>query len=83
MGGEKVNWGNKAINFKHSLHSVTGDVLLSSGIIAYLGVFMIGFRDSCISKWKSLLTEKNIEFSQNFNLQEVLSDANSIGVWVN
>jgi dynein heavy chain len=50
------------------LKSITGDILLSSGIIAYLGAFMIGYRDNCISAWKGLLTDKNILFTENFSI---------------
>ncbi len=68
MGGEKISWSKKAVHFRDSLKSITGDILLSSGIIAYLGAFMIGYRDNCISAWKGLLTEKNIIFTENFSI---------------
>ena len=37
--------------------TINGDVLLSSGIISYLGVFPIDFRESILLEWKELLTK--------------------------
>ena len=68
LAGEKISWSKKAVFFKESLHSITGDVMLSSGIIAYLGVFMIGYRDNCITAWKDLLLEKKITFTEDFSI---------------
>ena len=51
MAGEKINWGKKAKEFRESLKSITGDIILSSGIIAYLDAFMMGYRESCVKAW--------------------------------
>jgi len=51
LGGEKINWGKKAKEFRESLKSITGDIILSSGIIAYLGAFMMGYRDQSLKAW--------------------------------
>lgn len=51
LGGEKTAWTKKSVEFKESEWSVTGDILLSSGIIAYLGAFMINYREECLVKW--------------------------------
>lgn len=51
LGGEKINWSKKAKEFRQALLSITGDIILSSGCIAYLGAFMMGYRDSCLKAW--------------------------------
>lgn len=44
LGGEKARWSEIAKGLLNSLGSVVGDVLLSAGIIAYLGPFNTTFR---------------------------------------
>jgi dynein heavy chain len=44
---------------------------------------MMGYRDSCLKAWQNLLDEKQILYTDNYSLQEVLTDANTIGIWVN
>ena len=68
LGGEKINWGKKAKEYRESLKSITGDIILSSGIIAYLGAFMMGYRDQCLKAWQNLLDEKDILFTDNYSL---------------
>lgn len=45
LGGEKINWGKKAKFYKDALKNVTGDIILCSGFIAYMGAFMIIHRE--------------------------------------
>ena len=43
--------------YKLSEKNITGDVVLASGIIAYMGPFVKSYRDDCITAWKKLLQE--------------------------
>jgi len=36
---------------------VTGDILLSSGVVAYLGAFTVTYREKCIADWIKLCVE--------------------------
>ena len=60
-----------------------GDCVLCSGIIAYLGVFPMSYRDTAVDAWKQLLTGLKIPYSNDFSLQRVLSDPLTIGRWTN
>ncbi len=55
LGGEKIEWGKKAMKYKEDSVAVIGDSMLSSGIIAYLGAFPIAYREETIAKWQELL----------------------------
>ncbi len=44
LGGEKGRWGELAVELKKFYINLTGDVLISSGMIAYLGAFTPSFR---------------------------------------
>ena len=51
LGGEKEAWRRKALEYREESLSVTGDCMLSSGIIAYLGAFPIAYRDDTLNSW--------------------------------
>eukprot|EP00924_Labyrinthula_sp_SR-Ha-C_P010247 snap_masked-scaffold_23-processed-gene-1.31-mRNA-1 protein AED:0.10 eAED:0.11 QI:0/-1/0/1/-1/1/1/0/4309 len=74
LGGEKARWTQFTEDLAIALENSVGDVLISSGIIAYLGCFTTDYRNSCIKDWRVLLEEFNIRVSGNFSLAEVLGD---------
>ena len=45
---EKIRWANEAEDLKEKYRNNIGDMILSSGIIAYLGVFTGVYRQNCI-----------------------------------
>ena len=44
LGGEKERWTKAAETLGIKYTNITGDVLLSSGVVAYLGAFTVDFR---------------------------------------
>jgi dynein heavy chain len=55
LGGEKDSWRRKAEESQAETRNIIGDCMLSSGIIAYLGAFPSGYRETAIAAWKDLL----------------------------
>jgi len=47
LGGEKTRWMQAAKDLTHQYDNLIGDILLSGGIIAYLGAFTALFRQVC------------------------------------
>jgi dynein heavy chain len=47
LGGEKTRWMQAAKDLTHQYDNLIGDILLSGGIIAYLGAFTAVFRQVC------------------------------------
>lgn len=45
LGGEKARWSEAARQLQFSLINAIGDVLLSAGIVAYLGAFTVNYRN--------------------------------------
>jgi dynein heavy chain len=45
LGGEKTRWTLAAENLQKLYDNLLGDVLVSSGVIGYLGAFTSAFRD--------------------------------------
>ena len=44
LGGEKDRWTENARMLSDKFFNITGDVLLSAAVIAYLGAFTVNFR---------------------------------------
>lgn len=51
LGGEKARWTSAAEELQKVYDNLTGDVLISSGVIAYLGAFTAAFRKKCTADW--------------------------------
>ena len=82
LGGEKTRWTSVAEELKVTYSNLTGDVLVSAGYVAYLGVFMKNYRDSVIEEWVALLGKQEVPRSDSFTLAKVLGDPVAIREWV-
>ena len=51
-------WSKAADELQHTYDTLTGDVLISAGVIAYLGAFTSGFRQDCAKIWTKLCQVK-------------------------
>ncbi|MBN3303948.1 DYH3 protein, partial [Amia calva] len=58
LGGEKDRWTEAARLLGIRYTNLTGDVLLSSGMVAYLGAFTVDYRQECQKQWHTLCQEK-------------------------
>ena len=54
--------------------NLTGDVLISSGIIAYLGCFLAKYRIESVDSWISLMRENKVPSSSSFLLRSVIGE---------
>ncbi|KAK0140700.1 Dynein heavy chain 3, axonemal [Merluccius polli] len=81
LGGEKDRWTEAARLLGIRYTNLTGDVLLSSGIVAYLGAFTVDYRMECQQKWHVLCQEKKIPCSEDFTLTSTLGNQVAIRAW--
>eukprot|EP00595_Chromulina_sp_UTEXLB2642_P002635 CAMPEP_0196761464 /NCGR_PEP_ID=MMETSP1095-20130614/703_1 /TAXON_ID=96789 ORGANISM="Chromulina nebulosa, Strain UTEXLB2642" /NCGR_SAMPLE_ID=MMETSP1095 /ASSEMBLY_ACC=CAM_ASM_000446 /LENGTH=358 /DNA_ID=CAMNT_0042111041 /DNA_START=2925 /DNA_END=3998 /DNA_ORIENTATION=- len=51
LGGEKDRWNEFALKLTDQYKRLTGDVLISSGVLAYLGTFTANYRQEQLKKW--------------------------------
>ena len=54
LGGEKDRWTEAALTMQRIYDNLLGDVLISAGVVAYLGPFTGHFRDLCTTDWVRL-----------------------------
>uniref|UniRef100_A0A8C3EWZ4 Dynein axonemal heavy chain 3 n=1 Tax=Corvus moneduloides TaxID=1196302 RepID=A0A8C3EWZ4_CORMO len=81
LGGEKERWTEAARLLGIQYIDLVGDVLLSSGTVAYLGAFTVDYRLKCQKQWQDLCIEKNIPCSSDFSLSNTLGDPVKIRAW--
>ncbi|XP_015203470.2 dynein axonemal heavy chain 12 isoform X1 [Lepisosteus oculatus] len=81
LGGEKTRWSKAAEDLQNTYDNLTGDVLISAGVIAYLGAFTAAFRLECTKNWTKVCKTKNIPSSDDFSLSKTLGDPIKIRAW--
>ncbi|KAM9098063.1 dynein heavy chain 12, axonemal isoform X1 [Sarcophilus harrisii] len=81
LGGEKTRWSQAADDLQDTYDNLTGDVLVSAGVIAYLGAFTASFRQECTKDWSMLCKIKDIPCSDEFSLSKTLGDPIKIRAW--
>ncbi|XP_065826535.1 dynein axonemal heavy chain 3-like isoform X2 [Oscarella lobularis] len=81
LGGEKDRWSEAAKELGERYHNATGDVLLSSGVVAYLGAFTVDLRNECIAGWQKECQKRKIPCSSNFSLHATLGEPVKIRAW--
>lgn len=81
LGGEKERWGQAAKDLGDRYINITGDVLISSGVVAYLGAFTVDFRLEAIKEWRELCQKKEIPCSKTFSMNTTLGDPVKIRAW--
>jgi len=81
LGGEKVRWTAQAKSLEFDYVNLTGDAIVASGLIAYLGAFTPDFRERTVTNWGSLSKEKQIPGSETFSLATCLGEPVKIRNW--
>ncbi|RKO94828.1 dynein heavy chain and region D6 of dynein motor-domain-containing protein [Blyttiomyces helicus] len=81
LGGEKQRWTEVVGQLNRTIYNLTGDVLVSAGVIAYLGAFTKLYRNECIAEWTGMLRDAMIPCSDTFVLAKVLGDPIKIRAW--
>ncbi|XP_036755222.2 dynein axonemal heavy chain 3 isoform X5 [Manis pentadactyla] len=81
LGGEKDRWTEAARQLGIQYTNLTGDVLVSSGTVAYLGAFTVDYRSRCQKQWLAQCKNKVIPGSSDFSLSNTLGDPIKIHAW--
>ncbi|KAJ9518808.1 hypothetical protein QJQ45_026081, partial [Haematococcus lacustris] len=81
LGGEKVRWTTAAAELGHLYDHLVGDMLLSSGVIAYLGAFPSELRADTVEGWTKEMVLHGIPCSPSFNFITALGDPVKARQW--
>lgn len=75
LGGEKDRWSAAAAELGIRFTNLTGDTLISSGVVAYLGAFTSGFRNHQVKEWLAKCSALRIPCSETYALSGTLGKA--------
>ena len=81
LGGERTRWTENVKNLGEEYINVTGDVLISSAIVAYLGVFSSEYRIEYIESAVKDVRQKGIPGSSAVSLEKILGNPVQIRDW--
>ncbi|GFR03643.1 dynein heavy chain 7, axonemal [Trichonephila clavata] len=81
LGGEKDRWNESAIELGVLYDNLTGDILIASAVVAYLGAFTSAFRQDQCNSWVDSCKKSGIPCSDEFSLRTTLGDPVLIRDW--
>ena len=61
--------------------NIVGDVLLSASVVAYLGPFILDYRQEKLREWYKMCQDREIPLSEHFSLYQTLGDPVKIREW--
>ncbi|KAH1020081.1 hypothetical protein HUJ04_009807 [Dendroctonus ponderosae] len=76
-----TGWIETIENIEANVINVTGDILISSGCVAYMTPFTDQYRRNLFTQWIRLIEEREIPFSKNANPVSILGDPVEIRLW--
>lgn len=81
LGGEYTRWSDTAKELGERYYKLTGDILIGSGIVAYLGVFTTQYRQQQIDNWVQICTDLEVICTKDYQLTQILGDPVLIRSW--
>jgi len=81
LGGEKSRWEATVASLGTKLRHVVGDVVVSSGVVAYNGPFTPLFRQELLDEWFGKMVELKVPHTPGADIQTTLADPVQIRLW--
>ncbi|XP_006878990.1 PREDICTED: dynein heavy chain 7, axonemal [Elephantulus edwardii] len=81
LGGERTRWSQTALELGELYVNLTGDILISSGVVAYLGAFTSNYRQNQTKEWADECKKIDIPCSDDYSLMNTLGEAVTIRTW--
>jgi dynein heavy chain, axonemal len=79
---ENTSWVSSLAEQKIARENLVGDILVCSGCIAYLGVFIMQYRQDCVKNWISMIKTFNIKSNEEISLNAILGNQVKIRQWL-
>ena len=88
LGSEKEEWKKKKESLEIFAKNIIGDIMISSGIISYLGAFTKAYREQIILEWAKKIKDEKIPISfggenqdPNDIMKGIIGDDMEIETW--
>eukprot|EP00955_Chlamydomonas_euryale_P035020 349959-Chlamydomonas_euryale.AAC.1 len=82
LGGEKSRWTDTAERLSNAYANLTGDMLVSAGIIAYAGAFTAQYRNRIIGSFVAMCASAGIPHTPRFSLPAILGEPVKMREWL-
>jgi len=82
LGGEKARWTETAENLAQEFTNLTGDMLISAGVVAYAGAFTPTYRNSIVRAFLEMCKVARIPHNPKFSLAAVLGEPVKVREWL-
>jgi dynein heavy chain len=74
LADENEMWKVDVVKKKEFRENIVGDIIVCSGIVAYLGVFTENYRVDCVKNWIDMLREFEIKSSPEVAIQPIMGN---------
>eukprot|EP00668_Euglena_longa_P039207 GGOE01050460.1.p1 GENE.GGOE01050460.1~~GGOE01050460.1.p1 ORF type:complete len:2722 (-),score=1086.70 GGOE01050460.1:98-8140(-) len=81
LGGEKTRYVEQSQILKGILDNIIGDVLLSAGMVSYLGPFTSAYRAELCERWLAQCKQRGIPCPAHFDVVHFLGNPVTIQQW--
>ncbi|XP_050489875.1 dynein axonemal heavy chain 7-like isoform X6 [Bombus huntii] len=81
LGGEYSRWSDTAKSLGERYQRLMGDIVIASGVVAYLGPFTMPFRLRQTVLWVKRCTDLQVICSSDFQLRDILGNPALIRSW--
>lgn len=81
LSGERIRWIETIDSIEKGMVNITGDILISSGAVAYLTPFTDKYRRGLLSEWYKVLNEQELPHTPHSNPVNILGDPVTIRQW--
>ncbi|KAJ9535032.1 hypothetical protein QJQ45_029705, partial [Haematococcus lacustris] len=82
LGGERARWTDTAESLARAYVNLTGDMLISAGIVAYAGAFTAAYRTRVIDSFVELCRSAAVPHTSKFSLGSILGEPVRIREWL-
>ncbi len=72
LAGNNQRWKEEVARLKDFKTRISGDCVLASAFVSYIGVFNSFFRAKIIKDWKAIVTSKNIPITPDLEIIKIL-----------
>lgn len=79
---ESIRWQLAIDQLDKQLKNMIGNVLLCAGYVSYVGCFTQNYRTDLLKQWMENLQESNLDYSDDFTIENQLGDPVSIRDWL-
>ncbi|KAK7198632.1 dynein heavy chain [Novymonas esmeraldas] len=81
LGGEKLRFASEAARYEAELGYVVGDVVISAGVVAYMGPFLHHYRQQMIQRWRAMCAARQLRVSDDYTFAKFCGNAIQIQEW--